>query len=233
MNEGFIGLLNYFDRQRKHRPRGQGKKELSYMGNRRLSGEERRQQIIDNARKVFAQMGYAGARIRDIAESCGINEAMLYKHFEGKEELFLEVLGQIHEEMVAYTSKYLSPDDNGLERIRASMRGQWEAGIRDHSMNANAIHAITISMSDESIRAKTIKRWGKHHKYYLDAIEQGQKDGSIKKDIDPSMYASMTICLGFVISMFRSCDLQDCIKVYDPQPIFETILSCLDSSIED
>src|SRR4051794_18798660 len=54
----------------------------------RLSAEHRRVVIIDAAREEFARGGYAGTKVRAIADRAGVNDAMLYRHFESKEELF-------------------------------------------------------------------------------------------------------------------------------------------------
>ncbi len=57
----------------------------------RLTGAERRGQILACARYVFAQEGYDGARTADIAERAGVSERLMYKHFAGKRELFVAV----------------------------------------------------------------------------------------------------------------------------------------------
>lgn len=54
----------------------------------RLSADQRREQIINSARRVFEQSGFDGARTRDLAAAAGVNEALLYRHFGSKEELF-------------------------------------------------------------------------------------------------------------------------------------------------
>ncbi|MCX4786376.1 TetR/AcrR family transcriptional regulator [Streptomyces sp. NBC_01221] len=54
----------------------------------RLTADERRAQIITAARGVFVKYGFAGARTRDIAAEADVNEALVYRHFRSKEELF-------------------------------------------------------------------------------------------------------------------------------------------------
>jgi AcrR family transcriptional regulator len=54
----------------------------------RLSGLQRRDQIVECARYVFAQQGYEGARTAEIADRAGVSERLLYKHFETKASLF-------------------------------------------------------------------------------------------------------------------------------------------------
>ena len=58
------------------------------MVRKRLTAEERRESILVAGRAVFLEQGLNGARTRTIAERAGITEAVLYRHFESKEEIF-------------------------------------------------------------------------------------------------------------------------------------------------
>jgi AcrR family transcriptional regulator len=52
----------------------------------------RSQQILTRATDLFAKHGYAGTSIRQIARACGITEAAIYRHFDGKLHLYEEVI---------------------------------------------------------------------------------------------------------------------------------------------
>lgn len=54
----------------------------------KLSASERKQAILAAAGPVFARLGRAGATTKDIAKAAGVSEALLYRHFSGKEELY-------------------------------------------------------------------------------------------------------------------------------------------------
>lgn len=54
--------------------------------------ESLRQNIIDEARREFAALGYARASMKVIAARCGISVGGLYKYFAGKEQLFAAVV---------------------------------------------------------------------------------------------------------------------------------------------
>jgi len=54
---------------------------------RRQHAEERREQILDAALRVFSTKGFAGASIRDIAREVGITEGLIYHYFESKDQL--------------------------------------------------------------------------------------------------------------------------------------------------
>lgn len=67
---------------------------------RRLPAAARREQLLAAAREVFLRSGLAGARIREIALVAGVNEALLYKYFTNKQELFEEAIAEPLESMV-------------------------------------------------------------------------------------------------------------------------------------
>ena len=54
----------------------------------RLTGNERREQIIRTATELFSRVGFRGATMRQLAERAGISEAMIYHHFPSKEALY-------------------------------------------------------------------------------------------------------------------------------------------------
>lgn len=57
-----------------------------------MAGEERRLQILRVAVRLFSQHGFRGATTKVIAQAAGISEAMVFRHFATKEELFAAIL---------------------------------------------------------------------------------------------------------------------------------------------
>lgn len=51
-----------------------------------------RQQILQEATRLFVSRGYHGLSMREIAEAVGVSKAGLYYHFKDKEDLFLAIL---------------------------------------------------------------------------------------------------------------------------------------------
>jgi AcrR family transcriptional regulator len=60
-----------------------------------LTKEQRKAQILETATRLFVTNGYHQTKTKDIAESCGISEPVIYKHFGSKDELFLEAINSI------------------------------------------------------------------------------------------------------------------------------------------
>ena len=48
--------------------------------------------LLDAATKVFARMGFAGARMADIAREAGVAHGLLYHYFPDKESVFVAVV---------------------------------------------------------------------------------------------------------------------------------------------
>src|SRR3982750_5052873 len=57
-----------------------------------MSGDQRREHILEAAIQTFAKYGFSGATTREIARASGVSEAMLFKHFATKDELYKAIL---------------------------------------------------------------------------------------------------------------------------------------------
>src|SRR5215211_5681234 len=58
----------------------------------RMAGEERRLQILAVAVTLFSQKGFRGTTTKEIAQAAGVSEAMVFRHFATKEELYAAIL---------------------------------------------------------------------------------------------------------------------------------------------
>jgi AcrR family transcriptional regulator len=54
--------------------------------------EDRRKQIIESAMQVFARKGFRGTTTRDLANEAGVNEAIIFRYFKTKEELYSAII---------------------------------------------------------------------------------------------------------------------------------------------
>jgi AcrR family transcriptional regulator len=61
-------------------------------GRVRMSGKERREQLLDIGRTVFAAKGFDGTSVEEIADKAGVSKPVVYEHFGGKEGLYAVVV---------------------------------------------------------------------------------------------------------------------------------------------
>jgi AcrR family transcriptional regulator len=68
---------------------------------RRLPAAERRAQLIDVGRAIFARRGYEAASVEEIAERAKVSKPIVYEHFGGKEGLYAVVVDREIEQIVS------------------------------------------------------------------------------------------------------------------------------------
>lgn len=57
-----------------------------------MTGDKRREQILQTAFDLFSQRGFSGTTTKDIARASGVSEAMVFKHFSSKDELYAAII---------------------------------------------------------------------------------------------------------------------------------------------
>ena len=60
----------------------------------RMQGEDRRRQLLRVAIESFARNGFSGTKTKDIAAAAGVSEAILFRHFASKEDLYHAILDE-------------------------------------------------------------------------------------------------------------------------------------------
>ncbi|MDS1269745.1 TetR/AcrR family transcriptional regulator [Lipingzhangella sp. LS1_29] len=86
----------------------------------------RRRQLLTAAQEVFVAQGYHAAAMDDIAERAGVSKPVLYQHFPGKLDLYVALLEQHSEALVANQRAALESTDDNRERVAASFRAYFD-----------------------------------------------------------------------------------------------------------
>ncbi|MGH8776397.1 MAG: TetR/AcrR family transcriptional regulator [Jiangellaceae bacterium] len=87
----------------------------------RLPRTARRAQLLRAARDVFVANGYHAAAMDEIAERAGVSKPVLYQHFPGKLDLYLALLDDSSEELLARLHDALRSTDDNKERMTATV----------------------------------------------------------------------------------------------------------------
>lgn len=61
---------------------------------------DRKRQLMEHAKSLFVKLGYQDTTTEKIAQAAGVTEPILYRHFQSKKSLFLEVLTDIRESTI-------------------------------------------------------------------------------------------------------------------------------------
>ena len=80
-----------------------------------------KEKILEEALKLFAQSGYMGTSMNDIASKLGVTKAALYKHYKSKQEILDSIIEKMNELDIARVKQYEMPESD-LEKVTAEYK---------------------------------------------------------------------------------------------------------------
>ncbi|MFD7662855.1 TetR/AcrR family transcriptional regulator [Streptomyces sp. NPDC059788] len=105
---------------------------MSHIERTRAARAETRTHIEDTAARLFAERGYAGTTIGDIAAEAGLSKPMLYRHFDSKKELHLALLERHRDELAAAPVERLLHGEGDLPTRLEAMYDAWFGHVESH-----------------------------------------------------------------------------------------------------
>src|SRR5437867_3092922 len=99
----------------------------------RLGKAERKTQLLAHAKQLFVSLGYLNTTTEKIAAAAGISEPVLYRHFESKKALFLEVLREIRQATLIRWHAETASLTDPLAKLHA---------IADLYLGSTRVHAV-------------------------------------------------------------------------------------------
>lgn len=155
----------------------------------RMSGDERRSQILQIAIKLFSQCGFSGTTTKEIAREAGVSEAMVFRHFATKSDLYDAILdrkaceGVIGDPFEAVRSAMKAKDDaqvfytlllNALDHHEQDpefMRLLFHSALEGHELAEIFIERNIVPM----------------YEFLTGYISSRQKEGAFRTDINPRL----------------------------------------------
>lgn len=92
----------------------------------RLPRDERRKQLLDAARLVFVDHGFHATSMDDIAVAAAVSKPVLYQHFPGKHELFLDLMDTQVDLLESAVSGALGSTTDNKERVLATVHAYFQ-----------------------------------------------------------------------------------------------------------
>lgn len=117
---------------------------------KRLSADARREVIEGAALDVFAERGYHGASIEEIARRSGVTPPVIYDHFASKLDLHKRLLERTRDELLQMWRLQLAGDDAAEERIPRALDA-WARYVEEHPYAPRMFFAETTG--DPDVRA--------------------------------------------------------------------------------
>lgn len=129
---------------------------------KRMPAEERRRQLQSVAIKVFAERGYRGASMAEVAERAGVTKPVIYRHFSSKKDLYLKIIEDSAEHL---SLRVWGGVEGGRDPFDAARRGfvayfEFLSRYAEtfHLLQAEVIEDVEIREKLESLRNRYIER---------------------------------------------------------------------------
>ncbi|NNN09007.1 MAG: TetR/AcrR family transcriptional regulator [Acidimicrobiaceae bacterium] len=92
---------------------------------------ERREQLLEIAKHVFAERGYQATTMEDIAKAAGFTKPILYQHFESKSMLYREIVAHTGAILVENLMKAITSVTTPRSKIESAFRVYFEMVVND------------------------------------------------------------------------------------------------------
>ncbi len=155
--------------------------------------EERRCSILEAAERVFFTKGFAAATMDEVAAEAEVSKGTLYLYFKSKDELFFALSSPSIERVLTELRDIAARPGSALDRIGEMLKAQCDSVIEGPQRFRIAVMRMAMGFHDVETGASGLAdTFAEHHaliieivRTYVEVIERGQRDGSIRRDLVP------------------------------------------------
>ena len=152
------------------------------------AGIDRKRAILEKATELFAEQGFAGASIQDIADAAHTRKATVLYHFETKDALYAAVLDEALGRIAVVMGEFLAGGfgrDQLRERV-AYLLDQIHAYFAEHLAHARLLERELLEVASPTAHLTAFVE-----QVYLPAVtslEQAAEHGLIRGPVDPALF---------------------------------------------
>jgi len=156
-----------------------------------------RDRVLQVAQTLFAERGYRGTSLRDIAKRIGIKAPSLLHHFPSKQQLYLAVLDRMFQS--------IEDAANAIAWAREDRQAQMRQAITDAIdfmvARPDFVRLLWMEMADESGVGRQVlkRRLPPLFSTAVNFIFRGQREGQFRAEVEPNhfMWSLQSITIGF------------------------------------
>ena len=147
--------------------------------------------ILDEALVVFAEHGYKGTNLRDLAARLHLSKSALYKHYESKEDIWNALL----DKMEAYYARRFGSANNlpripdSWEEFVQTVMGMIRFTVHDPQIILTRKLLLTEQFHDERVRKLATKHFLEGTAGIYAMVFEGMMEKGLLKKKDPAMLA--------------------------------------------
>jgi AcrR family transcriptional regulator len=163
---------------------------------------ERKRQLLTHAKQLFVTLGYQNTTTEKIAGAAGVSEPVLYRHFESKKVLFLEVLQEIRQATLERWQSEAAGLADPLAKLHAIL-DRYLGSTREHALEFRIMHRTLMETEDAEILSLLRAFYLDSERLLGEIISAGQQTGVFRRSLDPRVGAWELIrtALGYTLTL--------------------------------
>jgi TetR/AcrR family transcriptional regulator, fatty acid metabolism regulator protein len=147
---------------------------------RSIAQEDKRKQILDAAIRVFADLGYHGSRVGDIAEDAGVAHGLLYHYFASKDEVLRTIFAENWGELLRRFRAVEESDEPAREKLE----GIAKILLRTWRNDPALVTVMVREVARSPLIQGQVDEVGQAFAIIQRVVEEGQASGEFRKDVD-------------------------------------------------
>ncbi len=156
------------------------------MATRRTSRDDKRRRIIDAAVEVFAEKGFFGAKVSEVAKRADVADGTIYLYFKSKDDILISLFEEKMEGIIGRLTEILDQVEDPRQKMRRYIMEHLELV----SQQPHLMQVLTVELRQSARFIKEYRPQG--FKKYLEVIgailEEGQAKGVFRKDLHPGVF---------------------------------------------
>jgi AcrR family transcriptional regulator len=167
------------------------------------SAEDTRSRLIEAASRSFAERGYDGTRIAEIARDAGLSSGAIYAHYDSKAELLLASLRARSEGEIAGLVRSEMQEDllSAVEALGSKL------DLPDVGDSGLLIEAMVASRRDPQLKSLLVEGMEDREQFLAGLIREAQHDGEVEPDVSGAVAARFLLMVRLGAKLLGFLDL--------------------------
>ena len=137
---------------------------------------------------VFNERGYDGTSMEDLSRRLGISKSSIYYHVDSKEQLLALALDRALDGLFSVADKVLAAGlIQAIERLELLVRGS----VRVLAEQVPFVTLLLRARGNTGTEQRALARRREFDRIVADLVEQAERDGDIRPDVDPAITARL------------------------------------------
>jgi AcrR family transcriptional regulator len=194
--------------------------------------DERPQELLEAALRVFAERGYSNARLEEVAAAAGVTKGAVYHYFSNKEELLLRALEHYQALAFGRVEEALRAESGPASaRIGVALRALFRSpssGRREVLLLLQSVIYDVPDLYRQWVATGPMKAW----QIVADLIEDGKLRGEFRSDVDSGVAARIFLSGVLMQLMWQQLSADIPGLAIDPDRLVDAAIALLVAGLE-